>query len=252
MGDMKGRTAIVTGAATGIGLAIAKRLAADGATVVLADIRDAESAARALRDDGLGASAVRADVTDPQAVDAMVRTTLESFGRIDVLINNAAISGSLRQTPLEDITLNDWRQILDVNTTGVFLCCQAVVRQMKSQGSGCIVNFASGTAFKGTPFILHYVASKGAIISMTRALARELGENNITVNAVAPGYTLTETQLENAEFQASQRAIAIAGRALKRDAYASDIVGAIAFLASDDARFITGQILAVDGGSVYH
>jgi NAD(P)-dependent dehydrogenase (short-subunit alcohol dehydrogenase family) len=252
MSNLTGQTAIVTGAATGIGLAIAQRLASDGASVVLADVRDVEAAARALREDGLKASGVKADVTDAVAVEALIAATLNEFGRIDILVNNAAISGSLRQTPIEDMALEDWRKILDVNATGVFLCCRAVARPMKAQGSGRIVNLASGTAFKGTPFILHYVASKGAVISMTRALARELGERSITVNAVAPGYTLTETQMENDEFRASQRDIAVAGRALKRDAFASDIVGAVSFLAGEDARFITGQILAVDGGSVYH
>jgi NAD(P)-dependent dehydrogenase (short-subunit alcohol dehydrogenase family) len=252
MSNLMGRTAIVTGAATGIGLAIARRLASDGASVVLADVLDVEVAARALREDGLKATGVKADVTDADAVEALVAATLNEFGRIDILVNNAAISGSLRQTAIEDMALEDWRKILDVNATGVFLCCRAVARPMKAQGSGCIVNLASGTAFKGTPFILHYVASKGAVISMTRALARELGERSITVNAVAPGYTLTETQMENDEFRASQRDIAVAGRALKRDAFASDIVGAVSFLAGEDARFITGQILAVDGGSVYH
>jgi NAD(P)-dependent dehydrogenase (short-subunit alcohol dehydrogenase family) len=251
MSSFSGRAAIVTGAATGLGLAIARRLAADGAAVVLADIDDVEPQARDVGPPSK-ALAVNTDVTDPGSVAALVQATLDRFGRIDILINSAAISGSLRQTPLEETSLEDWRRILDVNTSDVFLCCRAVAPIMKAQRSGCILNLTSGAAFKGAPFMLHYVASKGAVISMTRSLARELGDHNIRVNAVAPGYTLTETQQANAEFQASQREASVAGRALKRDAYAEDVVGALAFLASDDARFITGQILAVDGGSVYH
>src|ERR1700678_1713230 len=132
----------------------------------------------------------------------------------DTTANFWMSSGSLRQTPLEETSLEDWRRILDVNTGGVFLCCRAVAPIMKAQRSGCILNLTSGAAFKGAPFMLHYVASKGAVISMTRSLARELGDHNIRVNAVAPGYTLTETQQANAEFQASQQEASVAGRAL--------------------------------------
>lgn len=249
---LSGKAAIVTGAATGIGSAIAQRLAHDGASVMLADIADAQGTAASIASGGGRALARRADVTDAEDMRALAAAALAEFGRIDILVNNAAISGSLRETPTEQLALSDWNKVLEVNATGVFLACRAVIPTMKAQRSGRIINLASGAAFKGTPFILHYVASKGAVISITRALARELGEAEITVNAVAPGYTLTETQLANDAFREVQRAAAIAGRALKRDAYASDIVGAVAFLAGDDARFITGQILAVDGGSVYH
>lgn len=250
MSALKGRTAIVTGAATGLGLAIAERLAADGANVALADLDDVSQQAHRI-----GASralGLKCDVADEDSVERLVRATSERFGGVDILVNNAAISGSLRQTALEDMSLRDWRRILDVNATSVFLCCRAVAPIMKTRRAGVILNMASGTAFKGASHLLHYVASKGAVISMTRALARELGPFDIRVNAVAPGYTLTQTQLANAEFLASQRDAAIAGRMLKRDAHADDIVGAAAFLVSDDARFVTGQILAVDGGSVYH
>ncbi len=247
-----GKVVIITGAATGLGRAIAERMAQDGARLVLCDIEDMGAVLDAVATKGGTASAQRTDVTDPAALQALCAHAVQAHGRIDMLVNNAAISGGLTNTPIEDISLQQWQHVIDVNVTGTFLACQAVIAQMKAQSSGVIVNLASGAAFKGLPYILHYVASKGAIISMTRALARELGGHGIRVNAVAPGYTLTETQLSNDAFREKQRAAAIAGRALQRDAYPEDIVGAVSFLGSDDARFITGQILAVDGGSVYH
>jgi NAD(P)-dependent dehydrogenase (short-subunit alcohol dehydrogenase family) len=142
--------------------------------------------------------------------------------------------------------------MLSVNTVGVFLCCKSVSPVLRAKKAGRIVNITSGTAFKGSPFLLHYIASKGAVMSMTRSLAREFGADNVLVNAVAPGYTLSEGNLANSEFLAVYRKAAIESRSIPRDAWPDDISGAVAFLASDDAGFITGQILAVDGGSVYH
>jgi NAD(P)-dependent dehydrogenase (short-subunit alcohol dehydrogenase family) len=247
-----GRTAIVTGAGTGLGLAFAKRLAADGASVVLADIDGAEAAAAGLAQAGRNVLGVHADVSSEAGVAAMVEAALQRFGSIDILVNNAAVSRSLELTKFEELSLAAWQHVLAVNTIGVFLCCRAVAPHMRAAKRGRIINVASGTAFKGAPFLLHYVASKGAVISMTRALARELGSDNITVNAISPGYTLTEGNLANTAFAAVHREAAVASRALPRDAWPEDLVGAVSFLASDDAAFITGQILAVDGGSVYH
>jgi NAD(P)-dependent dehydrogenase (short-subunit alcohol dehydrogenase family) len=241
-----GRTAIVTGAGTGLGLAFAARLVRDGANVVLADLKGAEAAAATLADAGHSAMGLDADVSSEASVRTMVEATLRRFGAIDILVNNAAVASTLKLTTFERLTVPDWQHVLAVNTIGVFLCCRAVAPHMRSRRQGRIVNVTSGTAFKGAPYLLHYVASKGAVISMTRALARELGGDNITVNAISPGYTLTEGNLANAEFLAAQREAAIASRALPRDAYPDDLVGAVAFLASDDARFITGQILAVE------
>lgn len=248
----KDKVAIVTGAETGIGRAIAQRLAQDGAAVVLADIADAEHVARSIRESGGTAIAQQVDVCDEASVQRMVEGTLEAFGRIDILVNNAAIAASIQLRPFEQITVAQWRRMQDVNAMGPFLCARAVSPHMRRQQYGRIVNITSGTAFKGAPFMLDYVASKGALMTMTRALAREFGKDFVTVNAVSPGYTLSEGNLANKEFLSTYREAAIATRALPRDGWPADIVGAVAFLAGEDASFVTGQILAVDGGSVYH
>ena len=171
---------------------------------------------------------------------------------IVIKINNAAIASTIELRAFEQITVSQWRRMQDVNMMGPFLCIRAVAPHMRAQQQGRIVNITSGTAFKGAPFMLDYVASKGALMTMTRALARELGKDFITVNAVSPGYTLSEGNLANKEFLSSYRDAAIQGRAIPRDGWPADIVGAVAFLASADAAFVSGQIMAVDGGSVYH
>jgi NAD(P)-dependent dehydrogenase (short-subunit alcohol dehydrogenase family) len=249
---LKDKVAIVTGAQTGIGRAIAERLAADGAAVVLADIADAAPVARSLREAGGRAMALQVDVSDEAAVQRMVDETVQEFGRIDILVNNAAIAASIQLRPFEQISVAEWRRMQDVNAMGPFLCARAVAPHMRRQQHGRIVNITSGTAFKGAPFMLDYVASKGALMTITRSLAREFGKDFVTVNAVSPGYTLSEGNLANQEFLSTYREAAITTRALPRDGWPADIVGAVAFLASDDASFITGQIVAVDGGSVYH
>lgn len=248
----EGRVAIITGAETGIGKAIAQRLAADGAAVVLADINDAEPVARELRAAGQRAFAVRCDVADELSVQALVDGTVREFGHVDTLVNNAAIAAKMALRPFEQITVAEWRRMQDVNAMGPFLLARAVSPHMRKRQYGRIINITSGTAFKGAPFILDYVASKGALMAMTRAMAREMGKDFITVNSVAPGYTLSEGNLANEKFLATYRESAINTRSLPRDGWPVDIVGAVAFLASDDAAFISGQILAVDGGSVYH
>jgi NAD(P)-dependent dehydrogenase (short-subunit alcohol dehydrogenase family) len=249
---LQDKVAIVTGAQTGIGRAIAERFAAEGGTVVLADVNDANPVAEGITAAGGKAMAIQVDVADEGSVQAMAQRVVEAYGRIDILVNNAAIASGLQLRPFEQISVAEWRRMQDVNAMGPFLCCRAVAPHMRKQQAGRIVNMTSGTAFKGAPFILDYVASKGALMTMTRALARELGKDFITVNAVSPGYTLSEGNLANAEFLGAYRESAVSARALPRDAWPADIVGAVAFLASDDAAFVSGQILAVDGGSVYH
>jgi NAD(P)-dependent dehydrogenase (short-subunit alcohol dehydrogenase family) len=249
---LKDKIAIVTGAATGLGLAIARKLAREGARVVVADIREPQRGVDALAADGLSALAVEVDIASERSVEAMVQSTVSTFGTVDILVNNAAISQEIKLTPFEQIAKAEFDRMLSVNTVGVFLCCKAVSPILRAKQSGRIINLTSGTAFKGSPFLLHYIASKGAVMSMTRSLAREFGPDNVLVNAVAPGYTLSEGNLANSEFLAVYRKAAIESRSIPRDAWPDDISGAVAFLASEDAGFITGQILAVDGGSVYH
>jgi NAD(P)-dependent dehydrogenase (short-subunit alcohol dehydrogenase family) len=249
---LKDKVAVVTGASTGIGLAIAKKLAEEGSRVVIADIREPERGVAEMARAGLTGTAVSVDIASEDSVARMTHDVVERFGAIDILVNNAAISQELRPTPFEKIGKAEFDRILSVNTVGVFLCCRAIAPIMRARKFGRIINLTSATAFKGTPFMLHYVASKGALISMTRALAKELGADNVLVNAIAPGYTLSEGNLANVEFMTSYRKLAIETRAIPRDAYPGDLSGAAAFLASDDASFITGQIIAVDGGSVYH
>lgn len=248
----EGKVAIVTGGARRLGRSIAGAFLAEGAQVALADIADAENSARELAAGGGAVIGIDTDVTSGASVKKMVDETKNVFGRVDILVNNAAIAADMAMTPFEQISAESFSQMMAVNAMGPFLCSQAVAPIMREQQYGRIVNMVSGTAFRGMPFIAHYVASKGAVMTMTRSLAHELGSDQITVNAVSPGYTLTGPNIANAEYMAKVRPGVLSLRALKRDAYPDDVVGVVLFLASDDAKFITGQILAADGGAVYH
>ena len=247
---LKGKVAIVTGGAQGLGRAYARRLLTEGARVVVADIVDPVPAAEKLAAFGevLG---VQTDVSSEASVTAMVRQTTERFGRIDVLVNNAAVFSSLRPQPWDKIPEAEWDRVMAVNVKGIWLCCKAVAPAMKAQGGGRIINISSGTVMKGTPLMLHYVSSKGAVIALTRALARELGEFNIAVNALAPGFTLSESVKANPQW-ASFSDVIVPTRCFKRDETEEDLEGVVAFLASEDSRFITGQTLVVDGGSILY
>jgi NAD(P)-dependent dehydrogenase (short-subunit alcohol dehydrogenase family) len=248
---LKDKVAIITGAGGGLGLAIAKRYVEEGARVVIADITDPRSAARTIAGDDQ-VHPVVADVSDEASATAMVDETIGKFGRVDILVNNAAVSSTLPLQPFENIKVADWRRVMDVNAMGTFICAKAVVGHMRRQKGGRILNFTSGTIYRGTPFNLHYVSSKGAIMTMTRSLATELGKDGILVNAIAPGFTLTKGMVENASYSPDFLKMVVASRALKRDEYAEDIVGTAVFLVSDDANFITGQIISVDGGATFH
>jgi len=221
---LQNQVAIITGGAAGLGLAYARRFLAEGARVLIADIVDA---APALRELGREAPvhAVRADVASASSVEAMVADAVQRFGRVDILVNNAALFASLAPTPFEKIDEAEWDRLMAVNVKGVWLCCRAVAPIMKAQGSGRIVNVASAIVAKGTPFLMHYVASKGAVIAMTRVLARELGEHGIAVNALAPGLIMSDTARANPDLTGSQAQQVIASRAFKREAIADDVVG---------------------------
>lgn len=246
------RTAIVTGGASGIGRAIAERLAADGFAVVIADMSGAEAAAAALRDAGAAATGVVCDISDPAACAAMAEAAMAAFGRIDTLVNNAGLYSTLQLTPFEEIPVAEWQRVLSVNVMGAGLATAAVSPMMRARGEGVVINISSGTPFKGVPFLLHYVASKGAINAMTKALAKELGPAGIRVNGVAPGFTLSDGVRANPEQLAALQEISLKARVIARDQLPGDIVGAVSFLASPNAAFMTGQTLVVDGGAYFH
>src|SRR5690606_5843228 len=184
--------AVVTGGAMGIGYAICEHLAEEGARIVVADRANAGQAAEKLKSRGFDAIGVDADVSSESDTENVAAAALDAYGRLDVLVNNAAIFSTIQQKPFEQLSVQDWRSILDVNVIGQFLCCRAVLPAFRKQGGGRIINISSGVAFKGNPNMLHYVATKGAVVSMTRAMATELGEDNVLINSVAPGFTLRE------------------------------------------------------------
>jgi NAD(P)-dependent dehydrogenase (short-subunit alcohol dehydrogenase family) len=247
-GALDGKIAIVTGGAQGIGRAIAERLAADGARIVIADLKGAEDAAADFAD-GVG---LTVDVSSEDDVARMAAETVERCGAIDVLVNNAGLYASLAMRPFEQIPVDEWRQVMDVNVLSMFLTCRAVVPQMREQGGGRIVNISSGTPFRGVPFVLHYVTSKGAIVALTRALAKELGNDEILVNCVAPGFTMSAGVQEHPEVIEALRDVSIASRTIKRDMVPEDVVGAVAFLCGPESTFLTGQTMVIDGGQYFH
>jgi len=246
-GALEGSVAIVTGGAQGIGNAIARGLAAEDARVVVADLQRAEEAARPL-----GGVGLVVDVSDESQVERMVEDVIERCGRIDILVNNAGLYASLEMRPFTEIPIDEWRRVMDVNVLSMFLTCRAVVPRMREQGGGRIVNISSGTPFRGVPFLLHYVTSKGAIIALTRALAKELGGDEVLVNCVAPGFTMSEGVQEHPEVIEALREVSVAARTLKRDQQPEDVVGAVVFLCGPGAAFITGQTIVIDGGQYFH
>jgi len=254
MDRLKDQVIIVTGGAHGIGRSYCEGLALEGARVVVADIDDlgAQALAQALGENGHDALAVVTDVSQPESAEKMAQATMERFGRIDGLINNAAIfqRPAVFHGPFEQIPVDEWDRLMAVNLKGIFLCCRSVVPHMKEQGSGKIVNISSGTVFNGTPQFLHYVTSKAGVIGLTRSLARELGDYNINVNAVAPGLTESIEEVDEARLRRRQERIGM--RSIKRAEVPQDLVGTVVFLCSPDSDFMTGQTLVVDGGTQMH
>jgi NAD(P)-dependent dehydrogenase (short-subunit alcohol dehydrogenase family) len=247
-GKLAGKVAVVTGCAQGIGNAIGHGLAEEGAQIVVADLNRADEAAGKFPN-GVG---IECDVADEAAVERLADEVVDRCGGVDILINNAGLYASLKMRPFTEIPLEEWRKVMDVNVASMFLTSRAIVPRMRERGGGKIVNVSSGTVFRGVPFLLHYVASKGAIVAMTRALAKELGKDGIHVNCVAPGFTMSEGVEEHAEVVEALRDVSIAARTIQRDQVPADVVGAVVFLCSPAADFITGQTMVIDGGQYFH
>jgi NAD(P)-dependent dehydrogenase (short-subunit alcohol dehydrogenase family) len=239
MPALEGKVAIVTGGAQGIGRAIADGLERENATVVVADLNPPDGG-------------IRADVSSEDDVAGMVQETVARHGGIDILVNNAGLYASLAMRPFTEIPLEEWNRVMEVNVASMFLASRAVVPVMRERGGGKIVNISSGTPFRGVPFLLHYVTSKGAIVALTRALAKELGKDSIHVNCVAPGFTMSEGVKEQPEVIEKLRDVSIAARTIQRDQVPEDVVGAVVFLCSSAADFVTGQTMVIDGGQYFH
>jgi 3-oxoacyl-[acyl-carrier protein] reductase len=246
---LQDRVAIVTGGGHGIGAAYASRLAEEGAKVVIAEL-DAAAGERVAAQ--IGGLAVSTDVADEKSANDMARRAIERYGRIDILVNNAAIFHTvpMSRAPFDEIDPAEWDRMMAVNLRGTWFACRAVMPQMRKQQYGKIVNISSGTALKGTGSRIHYVTSKAGILGFTRTLAMEVGKDNICVNCIAPGSTLSEEDPD--ESIVKYRQAAASTRALQRLQKPEDLVGAVAFFACADSDFITGQTLVVDGGACMH
>ena len=246
---LSGRTVIVTGAATGIGQAFALGCSAQGANVVVADLGPADETMAAIVTAGGKAHYARTDVSDDASVRQMAEQAVQRFGRIDGLVNNAAYFREVKLTEFEQIDPAVWDRIFQVNVKGVWLCSKAVMPAMREQKSGSIVNIASVVAIAGQPGYLHYVASKGAVLSMTKGLAKEVGPHGVRVNVIAPGFVITDaTKNRPVEWQQSF----LKARAISREQRPDDLVGTALYLLSDLAGFVTGQTIVVDGGHIMY
>ncbi len=246
--QLSGKTAIITGAAGGLGRAFALGFAAEGANLVIADMNTAGAAETVALVEAAGAKAiaVSVNVADKASCEAMAQAAVDAFGSLDVLVNNAAVYATLQRTDFWDIDPDEWDKVMAVNVKGAWLASAACYKKMAEGGS--IVNIASATFFSGSPLWMHYVASKGALIGITRVMARESGAKNVTVNAIAPGFTLTEASLNQIDDAANY---GVSSRSIKRASQPEDIVGTAVFLASDSASYITGQTIIVDGGKQF-
>jgi NAD(P)-dependent dehydrogenase (short-subunit alcohol dehydrogenase family) len=253
MSSLEGKTAVVTGASQGIGATFALRLAAEGASVVASDVASCAKTVEEIRQRGGRAIDVTADVTDAKGVATLMQDAVISYGRLDILINNAALASAIELKPIHEISSEEWTRVMEVNVRGVFECIKAAVPYMREQEYGKIVNMGSGTFLKGAPLLPHYVASKGAIVGLTRSFARELGSYGIRVNCISPGLVMTDAMRGHAFMgNASVMQGQIESRAVKREQIPEDLAGAMIFLSSSQSDFISGQTLVVDGGSFMH
>ena len=251
--DLTDRVVIVTGGAKGIGKVYSQRLIEAGARVVIADIDKAanDELAHAIVKSGGEAISQPTDVASPESTDAMAKAAIAKWGRIDGLVNNASLMSVLARRSWFEIPVEEWDRVMAVNLRGIFLCCRAVYEQMKTQGGGKIVNISSGRVWEGTPNRLHYTTSKAGVIGLTRALAREVGGDNIAVNAITPGFTQSETQMASSTGSYVGNRAAM-NKAFNRPQLPDDLVGAVMFLLSDASNYITGQTINVDGGQMMH
>jgi 3-oxoacyl-[acyl-carrier protein] reductase len=250
--DLEGQTVIVTGGGKGLGKIYAQEFAKAGAHVIAADIdgESAEAVARGIEAEAGKALGLRTDVSDAQSVEEMAQAAIARFGTIDILINNASLMSTLPRRSWLEIPLEEWDQVMAVNLRGLFLCCRAAVPAMREQGRGKIVNISSSRVWEGVPNRLHYTTSKAGVIGFTRAMAHEVGPLGITVNAITPGYTLSETQVQSSS--GNYLAAQAEGRAMGRAQYPEDLVGAVMFLSSQASDYMTGQTINVDGGKAMH
>ena len=248
--SLEGRSILVTGAGRGLGLALARRLGEDGATLWLADVREdwGEDAAESLRADGVKAQFVRVDLRDAESVDAMA-ATVTAGGPLYGLVNNAALADGVGGKPIHELDIDEWDRVLGVNLRGTFLVSRAIVPSIIGNGGGRVVTIGSDAALYGSPRLAHYIASKGGVAALTRAMSRDLGPHGITVNTVSPGLTESESAQKVPEHRHELYRL---NRALERPQQPSDLVGAVAFLMGPEASYITGQQLVVNGGFVLH
>lgn len=249
MGRLDGKTAVITGAARGIGAVMAKRMAQEGANVVVTDVLDTDATVAAIKKDGGSAIGLSVNITSDADLASMVEATEKQFGSLDILVNNASIFAALEPKPFMQIDNDEFDKVMTVNARGVHQATKAVVPAMLRAGGGKIVNIASGTFYYGPPGLSHYTASKGAVIALTRCHGRELGDKNIQVNAIAPGLTESEALKGNTGFDPA-RAPTVQSRSIKREMVPEDLLGSLMYLITSDSDFVTGQTLNVDGGKI--
>ena len=252
MGRLDGRVASVTGAAQGLGATYARALAGEGAKVVIADRDPGYAVVEKIKAAGGDAIDVPTDVSEELATQSLVAKTVDTYGKLDILINNAAIFTAVERKPFDEIPVDEWDRMHAVNVRGTWLCCKAAVHEMRKQSYGKIVNISTSRIFQGVPFFLHYDATKGAVLAITRSLSKEVGDDGIRVNCIAPGSTMSENVRKRTNWMGSGSAVQLVNRMIKREELPEDLMGAVIFLSSAESDFVTGQTLLIDGGVSTH